>query len=204
PGAAARHGRPRLLHRAARGAAPVVATREERQLSDTQVAGDLDLGVRVLGVGDHPVDLRRFEPGVGDRRFARLDGQSQLRPSRLLRELGGADPDHGGRVTELVALAHRGSSTAPLPVTWSPMSVAPRIATSTTPSRFSVTFPVIVMVSPGWLGAPSRIFTLLRTASGPAQSVMNRPTNPFVDRMFMKMSGEPRSFARPGSWCTSW
>ena len=35
-------------------------------------------------------------------------------------------------------------------------------------------------------------------APGPAQSVTNRPTNPFVVRMFMKMSGDPRSTASSG------
>src|SRR5207302_3768734 len=163
-----------------------------------------DLGIGVLGVRDHPVDLSRLEAGVGDGRLARLDRQAHLGSPRLLRELGGADTGDGRRVTELIAVAHRGSSKATVPVTWSPRSFAPRTCTSIMPSSLAVTSPVIVMVSPGWLGAPRRIFTLLRIASGPAQSVMNRPTKPLVERRFMKMSGEPRSWARRGSWCTSW
>ena len=70
------HGEHGLLDRAARGAAAVVDAGEERQLTDAEVAGDLDLGIGVLGVGDHTVDLGRVEAGVGDRRVARLDRQA--------------------------------------------------------------------------------------------------------------------------------
>jgi len=56
----------------------------------------------------------------------------------------------------------------------------------------ATTAPVIVIVSPAMFGAPSLMATDVRIASGPAQSVMKRPTKPLVLRMFMKMSGMPR------------
>ncbi len=142
-------GEDRLLDGAARRASSVMDAREERQLADAEVAGDLDLGVRVGRERDHAVDLGGLEPGVGDRGLARLDREAHLGAAGLLRELGGADADDGGRVPKGVLLAHGASSSVTVPVTWSPRLLEPRRLTSTVLPSFFVTDPDIVMVSPG-------------------------------------------------------
>ena len=145
----------RLLDRAARRAAAVVDAGEEGELADPEVLGDLDLGVGVGGERDHAVDLRRLDPGVDDRRLARLDGEPQVGAPGVLRELGRTDADDRGGIEEAVAVAHClppdpcGSTSVTVPTRWSPRLLAPRTATSMRPSSFLVTLPVIVIVSPG-------------------------------------------------------
>ncbi len=94
--------------------------------------------------------------------------------------------------------------TVTVPVTCRPRALAPTTRTvAVSPSTSSIR-PVSTIVSPGWLGAPSRMATLRRIAVGPKWSVMYLPTSPLVVRMFMKMSGEPFCRASSASWCTSW
>src|SRR3712207_8382533 len=56
-------GEGRLLDGAPAGPAAVVDAAEEGQVPDPDAAGDLDLRVGLHGEADHPVDLRRPEPG---------------------------------------------------------------------------------------------------------------------------------------------
>src|SRR5579864_6694428 len=150
-----RHGR--LVDRSAGRASAVVDAAEEPQLTDAEVAGDLDLGVGVGREGDHAVDVVGLEPAVGEGGRDRLHRKAHLAPARVLGELGRADAGDSGLVLQTVVEAHHdrpgpaasriGRTTRTVPVTWSPSPLAPRTAISTTPSPTStdlaVTDPVM-------------------------------------------------------------
>src|SRR5215472_7482960 len=191
-----------MRHRRASGASAIVDAAEERQLADADGARDLDLVVPVHGERHHAVDVGRLQTGVLERRCHRLAGEAQLRPAGVLRKLGGPDADDGGAVAER-HLEPAGKARVTVPVTCSPSRLCPTTSTSTMPSRSpglaEVTRPVILMVSPARLGAPRRMAMVFTAASGPAQSVTNRPTKPLVVRMFMKIPGIPRRRASSGS-----
>src|SRR5215472_3255550 len=195
-----------VRHRRASGASPVMDAAEERQVAYADGARDLGLVVPVHGERHHSVDVGGLQPCVLERGRHRLAGKTEFLPAGVLRELGGPDPDDGGPVAE-GHLEPAGNATVTVPVTCSPRLLRPTTSTSTTPSRSpglaEVTQPVIRMVSPARLGAPRRMAMLFTAASGPAQSVTNRPTKPLVVRMFMKMPGIPRRRASSTSWWTS-
>ena len=71
-----------------------------------------------------------------------------------------------------------GSATVTVPVAWSPQEflAATSISAVASASSTATTRPRIFIVSPGRFGPPSLIATLRIFASGPAQSVTNRPT----------------------------
>ncbi len=142
-----RHGR--LLDRAAGRTAAVVDAGEELEVADAGQAGDLDLGVGVGGEGDHAVDLGGLDACVLQRGHGGLTGQLHLRTPGGLGELGGTDPGHGCGPDES-HVAH-GSTTSTLPVTWSPIELAPTRPTVMVfvASSLASTDPVKLMVSPG-------------------------------------------------------
>src|SRR5215472_16511771 len=195
-----------MRHRRASGASAIVDAAEERQLADADGAGDLGLVVPVHGERHHAVDVGRLQTGVLERGSHRLAREAELRPAGVLRELGGPDPDDRGPVAER-HLEPAGNATVTVPVTCSPRRLRPTTSTSTMPSpspwMAEVTQPVSRMVSPARLGTPRRMAMLFTAASGPAQSVTNRPMKPLVVRMFMKMPGIPRRRASSTSWWTS-
>ena len=88
-----RDGDRRLLDRRARRAAAVVDLREELQLTDARGSRDGDLGVGVHRERDHAVDVGRRQPRVVECVQHGLGGEPQLATARVLREVGGADPD---------------------------------------------------------------------------------------------------------------
>ncbi len=82
----------------------------------------LDLGVVVHGEGDQAVDVRRREPGVGERRAHRLGGQLQLAAAGVLGELGRTDARDRGPAGECrhdstPGKSPSGHSTSTVPVT---------------------------------------------------------------------------------------
>ena len=92
-----------LLDGRARGAAAVVDPAEEREVAHAEDPGDLDLGVRVRGEGDEPVDLGGIDPGVGESRGDGLDRKPELGSAGLLRELGRTDAADRRRARERLA-----------------------------------------------------------------------------------------------------
>ena len=105
------HRRLRRMFRGAGGrSAPVRDAGEEGQVTDADVAGDVDLGARLGGEGDHAVDVGGLESGVGDRGGHCLAGELELAATGRLGELGRADADDRGRPREA---AHSCTSTRP-------------------------------------------------------------------------------------------
>ena len=84
-----------MVHGGARGAAAVLDPVEEPQAGDADGGGQVDLGRRVHGERDEPVDVGRGEAGVVQRGQGRLGGQPQLAAPGVLGELGGPDPGDG-------------------------------------------------------------------------------------------------------------
>ena len=99
-GRARRHRHRGLHHGACRRAAAVVNPAEERQVTDPDVARNLDLVARIHREGDHAVDLAGLQAGVVDRGFDCLTGELEFASPGLLREFGLADADDRGLSAE--------------------------------------------------------------------------------------------------------
>ena len=109
-----------LLNGGARRSAAVVDPAEERQITDPECSGDVDIRVRLRRIGHHAADLVWGDAGVSDRRLHRLGGEPELRATGGLRELGGADPDDGHLTGKCVCghqTSPRGNETSTVPTT---------------------------------------------------------------------------------------
>jgi len=101
------------MHQRGGGAAAVRDATEQLQVVDAHGARHFDLVAAVEGEGRHAVDVARRETAVRERRAHRLGRQPEIRATRVLGKIGGADADDGRSIAQGAHLSPPGASHAP-------------------------------------------------------------------------------------------